>query len=61
MCKEETLDTRNAFWSLMKKPEDRSHIENAAEIKSAIRMGIGEISCVPEFTGSCGEKFVSCC
>jgi hypothetical protein len=24
-------------------------------------MGIGEISCVPEFTGSCGEKFVSCC
>jgi hypothetical protein len=26
-----------------KKPEDRSHLENAEEIKYDIRMGIGEV------------------
>ena len=46
MCEEETEDTRNAFWSLFMKPEDRSQLENTAEIKPVIRMGIGEIGYV---------------
>ena len=48
MCEEETMDTKSAFWSLVKKPEDRSHLENAAEIKPLIRMGIGEIGYVSQ-------------
>jgi hypothetical protein len=61
MCEEETKDTRNAFWSLVKKSEDRRHLENAAEIKPVIRTDIGEIGYVFRLTGSCGEKFVSSC
>jgi hypothetical protein len=37
------MDTKNVFWSLIKKPEDKSHLENAAEIKPVIGMGTGEI------------------
>jgi hypothetical protein len=48
MCKEGTPDTRNAFWSLVKKSEERSHLENAADIKSAIRMVIGKIGYVSQ-------------
>jgi len=32
------LNTRTAFFSFLKKPEGRSQVENAAEIKYDIRM-----------------------
>jgi hypothetical protein len=62
MCEEETMDTRNAFWYLVKKLEDRRQMENAAEIKPVIRMGNKLIYYVAlDWTGSCGKKCVSSC
>jgi hypothetical protein len=48
MCDKETMDTKNAFCSLVMTPEGKSHLENAAEIKPLIGMGIGEIGYVSQ-------------